>query len=665
MMQVPLTTLSDLPAPLTAQVLSHVPQQQRLTKCALVCRAWASAATLSTIHVECALTEAILPAFQTWLQQHAGQLLTLRVSAWSGPDPFSFLSLRLPLDKLKQLQTLQVEHLKLQLPGLEAGTAAAEVSLPCLQHLQLNFVWLQSTSSLLELTDAPQLTTLGLGCIGFIKLRFTNGLEPPHYDGAYEYTEAAVQQVAWALQAMLQRLPRLSVLELPCMPLSDAAVQQLAEMQGLRRVSLSDMDPMPACKLQLLPNSITHLWFSGPQLPQLQQLTRLLQLELVACRVLPTLLGSAVQTLKLSSCRLLASDDPHTERTAALLDVLPKLARLQELELLSTTLVATSAFPEHFAALAAPSHLTRLVVHSEPFHEAAPLPKGAAQHMFPAHRRQLQLRWLAISADSTDTNDWCIDSADLASISSCCPRLQLLDIHGTVQPGADVSVLLQLPDSCTLLAVGGAAFSDAAAATVAQLAQLKHLGWQDSGQLTDTGLEQLTALDLRHLSVHKCGLSAEVCTSPGEVDLSGWGRQVCVSCDSLLPATVLRVVHTSACLPYQQQRHCLVGAFCCSQTRQRRSRPQHMTRHALLLPYDACRVQSSCSWPPCASAAPSLHAVHGSRSACSGSCAGLHDACDSSKAAHAVFAAYRDCFAGPTARAVCVPGSCRLWTCGH
>lgn len=89
------------------------------------------------------------------------------------------------------------------------------------------------------------------------------------------------------------------------------------------------------------------------------------------------------------------------------------------------------------------------------------------------------------------------------------------DIRNTVQPGADLSALLQLPDSCTSLVVGGAAFSDAAAVTVAQLTQLKDLRWCYSEQLTDTGLEQLTALDLWFLYVHNCNPSRDGYNIPG------------------------------------------------------------------------------------------------------------------------------------------------------
>jgi hypothetical protein len=88
-----------------------------------------------------------------------------------------------------------------------------------------------------------------------------------------------------------------------------------------------------------------------------------------------------------------------------------------------------------------------------------------------------------------------------------------------VQPGSDLSPLLQLPCSCTALDVGGAAFSDAAVPILLQLTQLGELSWSQSTQFTDIGLEQLTRLDLDELEVDRCSLSYEVCpdNSPLEV----------------------------------------------------------------------------------------------------------------------------------------------------
>jgi hypothetical protein len=73
--------------------------------------------------------------------------------------------------------------------------------------------------------------------------------------------------------------------------------------------------------------------------PQLQQLSGMLRLELCCCAVPPTMLGAftRLQALKLQGCTLLPApaddDDLETEGTAALLDALAGMTRLQDLVL--------------------------------------------------------------------------------------------------------------------------------------------------------------------------------------------------------------------------------------------------------------------------------------------------------------------------------------------
>lgn len=150
-------------------------------------------------------------------------------------------SLQLPADKFRQLQRLEIRDFTLQLPGDAGGNVDQQLSshelsvsdnhaegvFPSLQLLKLSCVKVVSTSSLLQLTHAPQLTSLTVERIDVAGLQFAKG-----GTRACKNTAAAVRQVAAALPAVLQRLPRLSVCELPGMPLSDAAVQQLLAMQG-------------------------------------------------------------------------------------------------------------------------------------------------------------------------------------------------------------------------------------------------------------------------------------------------------------------------------------------------------------------------------------------------------------------------------------------------
>jgi hypothetical protein len=447
------TSASALPEALTAQILQHVPQQQRLQQCALVCKAWASAAAVATIHVQQQLKpgQATL-AFESWLQKYAGQLesLELSCSGWNTQP-------QLRLCKLAKLQRLQLQGFEVLLPRPEEGSSAGAGTnspaplLPSLQHLELSSVQLVSSSSLLQLAAVAGLTSLRSRGMRIAQAEFCGGAS--HMDDSQK---PAVQQMAAAIAGLLQQLPRLAVLELPGWPMSDAAMQQLGGMQGLQEVSLEHVDHMPMCKLQHLPSSVTQLHlrgnifqieaFNSPSMPpQLQQLAGLLRLELHFCAVPPTVLGAftRLQALKLQACTLLPApednSDFETEGTAALLDALAGMTCLQDLELALPGLDTVSTAPQRFATLTASTQLTRLEI--SPL-DCIPLAKGAAQYMFPAGRQLPLLQELTIMPEGADSDwpltQWCIDGADIHSIATCCAGLRVLDLGQSVRPGAVV-----------------------------------------------------------------------------------------------------------------------------------------------------------------------------------------------------------------------------------
>jgi Leucine-rich repeat (LRR) protein len=483
----------------------------------------------ATVHVESDVAAADFALLGSWLTVHAGQLLSLKLPTYW----YESKVLRLPLDKLTQLQFLQLHGIKLLLPSqggelpssYDAGSMdtssggsswAAWPALSSLQQLELKNVKLACISSLLRLTKAPQFTSLVLGRVSL------HGMPQwqPYSSGS---SAAATNEVADAVPGLLQQLPLLSVLHMPGFPFRDAAMQQMAIMTRLKDTYI-DVKPEPACDLQQLPSSLTQLqlhgpskldWYDsgGPEMPsELPQLTGLLSLKLWYYRVPPKVLGTLtqMQVLHLNDCALLPWAPPNassTTGTDALLQALHKLTCLQDLCLYMLELNTDSNTLQQFSALRASSHLTRLFVTRANW---ATLPKGAVQHMFSPARQLQALQRLPMSTNecqNSGPNDWCIDSAGLLSIMSSCPRLLHMDITGSVQPGADLSPLLQLPQSCTSLYMGGAAFSDTSMHVLLQLQQLKELTWECSPKLTDLGLEQLTALDLRSLCVEGCGLS--------------------------------------------------------------------------------------------------------------------------------------------------------------
>lgn len=88
-------------------------------------------------------------------------------------------------------------------------------------------------------------------------------------------------------------------------------------------------------------------------------------------------------------------------------------------------------------------------------------------------------------------------------------------------------MLLQLPESCTSLLVGGIAFNDDAAPVVAQLTHLEYLCWHHAPRFTDAGLEQLMPLCLWRLYVYNCGLSVQATSKRDSITLDiTWKEEV-------------------------------------------------------------------------------------------------------------------------------------------
>jgi hypothetical protein len=71
-----------LPDDALAQVLRWVPQQQRLSQCAIVCRAWRTAAAAATVDIQTVPASNLKAAqcFHTWLLRHGGSVKALTIS---------------------------------------------------------------------------------------------------------------------------------------------------------------------------------------------------------------------------------------------------------------------------------------------------------------------------------------------------------------------------------------------------------------------------------------------------------------------------------------------------------------------------------------------------------------------------------------------------------
>jgi hypothetical protein len=242
---------------------------------------------------------------------------------------------------------------------------------------------------------------------------------------------------------------------------------------------------------------------------QLPQLTALLDLRLTYCVIPPTALASMTQLQRLDLAQCLVSPAGLSNDAAAdsagaatLLDLVPKLQHLQQLQLTVPRLCNVSTPFTAFSALTASSRLTELAMAAE---GKPPLPADAVQRMFAPGKKLLQLKHVDISVRESAYINFCIDADGLAGIVTCYPALERLDIAGVVAPGVDYSVLLQLPASCSKLDVGGPSLTDSAAGVLAQLTDLRDLSLFESSAISNQGLATLTALQgLTRLNVVRC-----------------------------------------------------------------------------------------------------------------------------------------------------------------
>lgn len=108
-------TASDLPQSLISRILQHVPLQQRLCSCALVCSTWAAAATAATSIITVQLLPGQLTDLQSWMKQHGQSLQQLEVN-----KKHTF--------RLDPARSVPEQQLQLQLPGLDVSGF-----LPCMQ----------------------------------------------------------------------------------------------------------------------------------------------------------------------------------------------------------------------------------------------------------------------------------------------------------------------------------------------------------------------------------------------------------------------------------------------------------------------------------------------------------------------------------------------------
>jgi hypothetical protein len=253
-----------------------------------------------------------------------------------------------------------------------------------------------------------------------------------------------------------------------------AGASNLSRLQSLKAIRIGGKGgPM---QLQYLPSSLTALHLTGVvarlapdgsssdstwQLPALRKLT------MVHCDVPPPVL------LRLPQLQYFS----HSVERYSMNKMHRALPHLQQLQTLQLTCFGAGVSAEMFAAVAASSHLTSLVLVS------CRMPARAARHMFGAGRLLPRLQQLNTTDDEIvpgappgggphaleTLEDWSllVEDGDAQRIVDSSPALQSL---GTLRvaaglPHAQLLPLVQL-NALTELSIGGAGCTDAASELV-------------------------------------------------------------------------------------------------------------------------------------------------------------------------------------------------------
>lgn len=123
----------QLPESVLVQILQHVDLYARLQDCALVSRAWASAAAAATTEIHVVVEDYIkmggdragkCDSLSCWLQQHGGQVTSIKAVNGFG-DPYVEDVLVFPVAKLTNLESLTVQGFNVQFSAADGNAAVS------------------------------------------------------------------------------------------------------------------------------------------------------------------------------------------------------------------------------------------------------------------------------------------------------------------------------------------------------------------------------------------------------------------------------------------------------------------------------------------------------------------------------------------------------------
>jgi hypothetical protein len=506
------------------------------------------------------LTSLGLENFQQWLLKHAAAVAQLVVDGTCQSyentilrnTPYDEQVLQLPAAQLQQLQKLAVTRCQLAFQadacGLQQLQPPEAISTPA-SSSSGSSSGQQALCSLTSLTSLILIKMGFLGPVGLGGLSTLTGLQELGINfsrlvhGLLQTQKQEKERLVQRISPCLSTLMQLKQLQLREYMLPRTAVAPFSCLQQLQELTVLGDIESPDTLVQL-PQSLTQfaitwggqLELSSRSCPGLAALTILQELDVCAVGdeldevggLLPDFCSEMRQLRVLNLYVNLARDALH-----ALTHVLPALSRLESLVVTSTRgeLVALppSGVAGYFALLPLSQHTTRLELswdHVGALDWARILRRGCGQHLFAAERQLPQLKQLVLGVPPLTWErmgcvegyahrvSWvgnCLGDDSLPGLVSCCPGLEQLCIAGLVEPGVDMSPLLQLTALTELYVGGGVVDDNMAGSVLARLSSLQSLGVFVAKKFTDCGLLKLTSLkQLTRLVIAGCKISRKV-----------------------------------------------------------------------------------------------------------------------------------------------------------
>jgi len=474
-------SLAHAPLNVITTVLQSMSLRDRFT-CALVCKAWAEAATAAP-----AATRSIIlrdriqdvNCFQTWLEKHGGPIEVLQL--YTCPGSAALTALPCP-----QLQELLLSG-SLSVDGSVWNDIAAATKLT---SVSLDDVWTESqqadvVSALTALPDLEQLTWSRVSCRRQWGLSDSKLLQKLTKLTALQLDHASA---AAALQH-LGLLTRLQDLHLAISNWATADCPGLQELKALTRLELMSLNgvfsDIPASVSQLSALQQLHVPTATYQaLNSLQVLTRLTQL--------------CIQSLLNLTPGLTALQLPGLQH----LEVWEGIGTMPMSYLVACTqlqlLVLRGVNLSGPGSLVASSMLQHLELQRCRVSAAGPV---AWQQVFTGPGRLPHLTSLQLTGVLPD-----LQQVDMVRVVACCSSLQ--ELHLTALYDSFASALTRL-SGFTSLTLERA--NDWECSSLAQLTGLRELRVVDASKVFAAGLRQLAALEqLTSLGLHNLGWSSAV-----------------------------------------------------------------------------------------------------------------------------------------------------------